>query len=116
MSDPYLVSDRALLKVIGQKMKQLRLGANISQKALAERCGLSDFSISQIENGKNTSVLSLLMVLRALNQLDMFYKFFEEEPISPIAYAEAMKKQRTPKRVRKITNQKSPISNHNSEW
>ncbi len=116
MNDPYLVTDRALLKVIGKKVKQLRLRANISQKALAERCGLSDFSISQIENGKNTSVLSLLMVLRALNQLDMLYRFFEEEPISPIAYAEAMKKQRTPKRVRKITNHQSQITNHNSEW
>ena len=88
----------------------------MSQKVLAERSGLSDFSISQIENGKNTSVLSLLMVLRALNELDILYKFFEEEPISPIAYAEAMKKQRTPKRVRKITNHKSAITNQDTEW
>ena len=116
MNDPYLVSDRALLKVIGQKVKQLRLGANMSQKALAERCGLSDFSISQIENGKNTSVLSLLMVLRALNALNMLYRFFEEEPMSPIAYAEAMRKNRKPQRIRKITNHQSPITNQKSEW
>ena len=116
MNDPYLVSDRALLKVIGQKVKQLRLGASMSQKMLAERCGLSDFSISQIENGKNTSVLSLLMVLRALNALDMFYRFFEEEPVSPIAYAEAMRKSRKPQRIRKITNHQSSITNQDTEW
>lgn len=116
MNDPYLVSDRALLKEIGQKIKQLRLGANMSQKVLAERCGLSDFSISQIENGKNTSVLSLLMVLRALNALDILFRFFEEEPMSPIAYAEVMRKTRKPQRIRKITNRKSPIENRDSEW
>jgi transcriptional regulator with XRE-family HTH domain len=116
MNDPYLVSDRALSKEIGQKIKQLRLGANMSQTVLAERCGLSDFSISQIENGKNTSVLSLLMVLRALNALDMLYRFFEEEPMSPIAYAEVMRKTRKPQRIRKITNRKSPIENRDSEW
>ena len=118
MNDPYVLSDRALLKVIGQKVKQLRLGANISQKALAERCGLSDFSISQIENGKNTSLLSLLMVLRSLNQLDMLYRFFEEETVSPIAYAEAMRKHHTPKRVRqsKTANNPSSVTNPESEW
>ena len=114
MNDPYLVSDRALLKVIGQKMKQLRLGANISQKTLAERCGLSDFSISQIENGKNTSVLSLLMVLRALNELDMFDRFFQEEPMSPIAYAEVMRKSRKPQRVRKSNT--TITTKPESEW
>lgn len=112
MNDPYLVSDRALLKIMGQKIKQLRLGANLSQKALAERCGLSDFSISQIENGKNTSVLSLLMVLRALKELDMLNRFFEEELISPIAYAEVMRKGRKPQRIRKSNTQ----TKTESEW
>ena len=114
MNDPYLISDRALLKVIGQKVKQLRLGANMSQKVLAERSGLSEFSISQIENGKNTSILSLLTILRALNQLDMFNRFFQEEPMSPIAYAEIMRKSRKPQRVRK-PNINSTIKPE-SEW
>ena len=101
MNNPYELSDRALLKVIGRKVKQLRFGARLSQKLLAERCGLSEFSISQIENGKNTSVLSLLMILRSLNELDMLHRFFEEEPISPLAYAEAMRKSQAKQRVRK---------------
>ena len=112
MNDPYVLSDRALLKVIGQKVKQLRLGARMSQKKLAESCGLSEFSISQIENGKNTSVLSLLMVLRALKELEMLNRFFEEEPMSPIAYAEVMRKSRKPQRIRKSKTQ----SKMESEW
>ena len=112
MNDPYVLSDRALLKVIGQKVKQLRLGARMSQKKLAESCGLSEFSISQIENGKNTSLLSLLMVLRALKELEMLNRFFEEEPMSPIAYAEVMRKSRKPQRIRKSKTQ----SKMESEW
>lgn len=112
MNDPYVLSDRALLKEIGQKVKQLRLGERMSQKVLAGRCGLSEFSISQIENGKNTSVLSLLMVLRALKAMDMLYRFFEEEPMSPIAYAEVMRKSRKPQRIRKSIKQ----SKSESEW
>lgn len=112
MNDPYVLSDRTLLKEIGQKVKQLRLGARMSQKVLAGRCGLSEFSISQIENGKNTSVLSLLMVLRALKAMDMLYRFFEEEPMSPIAYAEVMRKSRKPQRIRKSIKQ----SKSESEW
>lgn len=114
MNDPYLISDRALLKVIGQKVKQLRLGANMSQKMLAERSGLSEFSISQIENGKNTSVLSLLTILRALNELDMLSRFFQEEPMSPIAYAEVMRKSRKPQRIRKSNT--STTTKPESEW
>lgn len=115
MNDPYLVSDRALLKTIGQKVKQLRLGANISQRVLAERCGLSDFSISQIENGKNTSVLSLLMVLRALNALNMLYRFFEEEPLDPIAVVDFMKSHPKPKRA-SASKTKNTKSKTESEW
>jgi transcriptional regulator with XRE-family HTH domain len=105
MTDPYFTSDRALLKIIGQKIKQRRVSANLSQKELAERCGLSVFSISQTENGNNTSMLSLLAILRALNALDMLCQFYEDEPMSPLAYAEIMRKNRKPQRIRKPNTQ-----------
>jgi transcriptional regulator with XRE-family HTH domain len=105
MIDPYFTSDRALLKIIGQKIKQRRVTASLSQKELAERCGLSVFSISQTENGNNTSLLSLLAMLRALNALDMLSQFYEEEPMSPIAYAEVMRKSHKPQRIRKPNTQ-----------
>ena len=115
MTDPYLASDRVLLKEIGQKVKRLRLEANISQKVLAERCGLSDFSISQFENGKNISLLSLLMILRSLNALNMLYQFFEEEQLDPIAMADYLK---THPRAQRASASK--LSNNNSkpesEW
>ena len=117
MIDLYLASDKVLLKEIGQKIKRLRIGANLTQKALATRCGVSDFSISQIENGSNTSLLTLLMILRALNALNMLYLFFEEEQLDPIAMADYMKSHPQPKRAStsKSTNNRQQ-SNPESEW
>ena len=117
MIDLYLASDKVLLKEIGQKVKRLRIAANLSQKSLAERCGVSVFSISQIENGSNPSLLTLLMILRALNALNMLYLFFEEEQLDPIAMADYMKSHPQPKRVSSskstnIVQQPNP----ESEW
>ena len=114
MTDPYLASDRVLLKEIGQKVKRLRLEANISQKVLAERCGLSDFSISQFENGKNISLLSLLMILRSLNALNMLYQFFEEEQLDPIAMADYLKSHPRSKRASVSKSVNNP--KNESEW
>lgn len=92
MTDIYALSDPAILTQIGKKLKEARIEQNISQKSLADSSGLSTFSISQMENGHNTSLLSLIMVLRALNRLDVFEELFREKPVSPIALSEYMKK------------------------
>jgi transcriptional regulator with XRE-family HTH domain len=92
MTDIYALSDPAILAQIGQKLKEARIEQNISQKSLADSSGLSTFSISQMENGHNTSLLSLIMVLRALNRLDVFEGLFREKPVSPVALSKYMKK------------------------
>ena len=117
MIDLYLASDKILLKEIGQKIKRLRLAANLYQKTLAERSGVSAFSVSQIENGINPSLLTLLMILRALNALNMLYLFFEEEQLDPIAMVDYLKSHPQPKRARSskstnIVQQPNP----ESEW
>lgn len=86
--DVYELSDVVLLQRIGQKIRELRLNANLSQKELAERSGISSFSISQIENGHNFSLISLIMIMRALNRLDYLSLFFEDRMLSPIAVLE----------------------------
>ena len=47
--DLYALTDAGILAQIGQKLKEARIERNISQKVLAERSGLSAFSISQME-------------------------------------------------------------------
>lgn len=92
--DIYAFTDKSILKQIGLKVKEARIAKNISQAALAEACGLSQFSISQVENGHNTSLESMIMILRALNRLEVLEELFAEKPISPIALSEMRRKEK----------------------
>lgn len=81
------ITDVELLQRIGSKLKEIRLEQNIKQKELAEKAGLSMFSISQMETGHNTSVQSVIQVLRALGRMDMLDAFLisskeEENPVA----------------------------------
>lgn len=104
MMDIYAFTDKAILKQIGTKIKEERVAKNISQSALAEACGLSQFSISQVENGHNTSLGSLIMILRALNRLEVLDGLFAEKPISPIALSQMQKKEGVKKHAYKRNN------------
>lgn len=99
MNDIYALTDNAILVQIGAKLKEARIERNLSQKDLAAACGLSAFSISQMENGHNTSLLSLIMVLRALNRLEILEELLRERPMSPVAMSEYLKKHPERKRA-----------------
>lgn len=110
-----MLTDRALLSLAGQKIKQIRLAKQLSQQELSKRSGLSVFSISQIENGSNTSFLSLLALLRAMGKLDMISSFWADEPINPIALADYAKAHPQPKRV-SSAKAGNKSNNTESEW
>ena len=55
------------LKRFGQRVRELRQAAGLSQEELAERCGLHRTYIGGIERGeRNVGVLNLLQLARAL--------------------------------------------------
>ena len=111
----YALTDKAILGQIGQKLKEARLERNLSQKDWAEASGLSMFSISQMENGHNTSLLSLVMVLRALGRLDVLEELLQERPLSPVAISEYMKKHPKRKRARNTT-ENAPVTPSDFDW
>ena len=98
--DIYALTDDAILHEIGSKLKELRIGKGLKQSELAEASGVSVFTISAIENGKASSMLILIQLLRALEKLDFLDQFFQQSEISPIAYAELMKKNKRKERVK----------------
>lgn len=110
--DKYALSDSAILKRIGEKVKEVRIEQHITQENLALTAGISTFSISAIENGHNTSILTLTQVLRALNGLDLLDPFFQKPQVSPIAYAKMMESQK--KRVRAVS--KKEPSTTDEQW
>jgi transcriptional regulator with XRE-family HTH domain len=111
--DLYIQTNAAIMRQIGSKLKELRIEKNMKQKELADAAGVSVFTISSIENGKTTSLLTVIQLLRALEHLDYLDSFFQEESISPVAYAKLMKNNKKKERVKSST---SIINSKDSEW
>ena len=57
------------LITIGENIKRYRLKANITQKELAQKIGVTHFWISKLENGKqsNTTINLLIAISEELN-------------------------------------------------
>lgn len=93
--DWYVLSDKALVSKIGERLRQKRLEQNITQKELAERAGVAVSSVAGVEQGKNISLLTLVALLRALQALHLLELFLQEPEISPIAYARMLEGEKT---------------------
>ncbi len=59
--------EKILLKEIGERIKQYRISANITQSELAEKCGISSSTEVRIENGEDSKFSNYLKILSALN-------------------------------------------------
>lgn len=93
------LSDRAILKTLGERIKAYRINNGMKQSEVAAESGVGLTTINKIENGKPVSVLLLISVLRTLNLLENLSLLVPEPKISPLRLLEIQKKQ--PKRVRK---------------
>ncbi len=82
----FAMTDKAVAKELGGRLKDLRLRANTTQKNIAESAGLSVTAIQGAEKGE-TTLLTLIKLLRALNALDNLDSFLPETGISPLQLA-----------------------------
>ena len=98
--DIYILTDEAIMRQIGSKLKELRIIKGMKQTELSKASGVSVFTISAVENGKTTSMLTIIQILRALENLDYLNQFFQQQEISPIAYAKLMEKNKRKERVK----------------
>ncbi len=86
--DWYSLSDPAIMKELCGILRQVRLQQNITQEQLAEKAGLSRSAISKMETGKSTvELLTLVQVLRALQQLHLLDNWKVTATISPLLVA-----------------------------
>jgi len=81
------MSDPAIIKELGDRLKKIRLQKNMSQQELAKRSGLYRSTISEIENGRAASLLSFIQLLRGLEKLDLFGALTEDQAVSPLTLA-----------------------------
>ena len=77
-------SDQAIEKEVGRRIKVLRLRKNISQQALATAACTHRNVIGALENGKGSTLSTLIGVLRELDALTQLDSFIPEINISII--------------------------------
>jgi Predicted transcriptional regulators len=92
------MSNAAIVEVLGGRIKEYRLRKRYTRQALAERAGVSLFTLAKIEKGQPVSVSMIIPVLRALRLLDNLELLLPDLGVSPI---EMMKlKGKIPQRIR----------------
>jgi putative transcriptional regulator len=102
----------AIAGKLGDRIKIARLNANLTQKALAKKSGLSLKAVTNGEKGKSTleSMIAILIALEMTEQLDFF---IPKQGISPVQLIELQGKERkratsTSKRMSKSQSKDTP--------
>lgn len=103
------ISDRALAETIGAFIKHHRLEQNKTQNQLSEEAGINRSTLVKFEKGVNSTLLTFIQLLRALNMLYVLQQFQAEQQLSPIQLAELEQAKR--KRATKIREDKKRKSN-----
>jgi len=76
MENWLFLTEKEIIKQIGQRLKLIRLQHNLTQKKLSKDIGLSVSTISLIEQGNSTSIESLIRILIRLNRIKDFESVF----------------------------------------
>ena len=93
-NDLYKMTGSELIRQLGQRYREYRKRTGQTQKEVAEKSGLSVFTISSFENGSATGVTlaSFIKLLRAIDCLDEFEKLLPAPPERPRALFLKMQK------------------------
>ncbi|MDR0508805.1 MAG: helix-turn-helix domain-containing protein [Candidatus Methanoplasma sp.] len=83
-SDVYELSDTEIIKLIGEKVRTIRLNSNVTREQLQEVSGVHAKTIGDLESGRNVTVATLISVLRGLRKLNLLDRLLEEEAVSPL--------------------------------
>ena len=79
--------DDLVIKAIGEYIRSIRLGKNMTQQQLGERSGVHRTTIRDLELGKRSTLLTLIQVLRSLDQLQTLRNFKVSRELSPLELA-----------------------------
>ncbi len=83
----YEQSGNDIIRQLGKRYSEYRKRMGYTQKEVAEKSGLSVFTISSFENGSTTGITfaSFIKLLRAIDSLEEIEKLLPELPESPRA-------------------------------
>jgi len=85
MSDLSFKSIPELQILLGEQLQALRFAKNLDQIATAEKAGISEKALRNLEAGRGSTVGSFLRVLKALDSLDGLELLAPKPSVSPLA-------------------------------
>lgn len=97
MSDLSFKSISDLQALLGDQLQALRLSKDLDQITTAEKAGISEKALRNLEAGRGSTVESFLRVLKALGSLDGLELLAPKPSVSPLALLRSSK---TRQRVR----------------
>ena len=82
----YKLTPHAIASELGDRIKTARLNANLTQKALATKSGISLKAVTNSEKGKSTleSMIAILIALEITEQLNFLYKNKKYPPLNSL--------------------------------
>ena len=90
-----------LQQQLGERLKRLRLNRNLDQRTTAEKAGISEKALRNLEAGRGSTVETLLRVLKALDSLHGIDLLAPEASVNPLdLLRQAAPPQRAPRRPR----------------
>ncbi len=98
MSDFTFKTPDELQITLGERLRRLRLSRNIDQLALAEKAGISEQALRNLEAGRGSTVETLVRTLKALDYLQGIEMLAPEATVNPLALLHTLK---PPQRVRR---------------
>jgi transcriptional regulator with XRE-family HTH domain len=78
-------SAEELQALLGEQLHRLRIAKNLDQISTAEKAGISEKALRNLEAGRGSTVESLLRVLKALDSLDGLELLAPRPSVSPLA-------------------------------
>lgn len=105
------MTDDMIIKAIGEYIRSIRLDRNITQEQLGDRAGVHRTTIRDLELGKRSTLLTLIQVLRSLDQLETLKNFKVTKELSPLELAKLEVNKR-----KRASGSKSDQKPKSSDW
>jgi transcriptional regulator with XRE-family HTH domain len=106
MSETSFKTPAELQSVLGARLRKLRLSRNVDQRATADKAGISEKALRNLESGRGSTVETLLRTLKALDSLEGIEMLAPEPSVDPLALLRTSKPPQRVRRSRKLRSVK----------
>ena len=98
MSALLFYTPEELQTALGERLRRLRLNRNLDQRTTAEKAGISEKALRNLETGKGSTVETLIRVLKALEYLQGIDMLAPEISVNPL---DLLRQPKAPQRARR---------------